>query len=290
MSHLEEQFEQAQDRQERDSKRNGIIITTVVHSLIILFFMITMAWVAPDPPLPKYGIEVNFGFEGTEGSGNIQNKTNPNKSESLEKAKPNPQPKVTQEETKPDPTPDPVEEVEPVKTDPIEDITTDEADEAVEAPKKEEQPKPKEEKPKKEEKGSSVDNTGTADEDLANNDGNTKDEVGDEGKKDGDVNADALLGGGSGGGASLSLNGWKWAKAPNNVEQGTETGTVVIKFKIDDEGTVVSASVKTRTVSFATAEKYRQYVEDVMYFIPEASSGHVSNFTYGSITFRITSK
>ncbi|MGB0522547.1 MAG: hypothetical protein ACPGJS_06290 [Flammeovirgaceae bacterium] len=295
MDILDEKFEQKQDSQEKNSRRTGIIITVVFHGIVLLFFLVTMAWVPPDPPLPKYGIEVNFGLEGTEGSGNIQNKTKPNVSESLEKAKPNPKPTDKVENTKPDPIPEPVkEEVEPVKTDPVEDLTpvTDEAEEAVEVPKKEEE-KPKKEKPKEEAKpkGSDADNTGKADSDITNNQGNKKDEIGDAGKKEGNVNADALIGGGSGGGASLNLDGWKWGEPPAVNDGSTETGKVTIKFKIDDEGTVISASIGSgRTVSAAVAEVYRQYVENKMYFTPKDNTGRVANFTYGSITFILTSK
>lgn len=296
MDLIEEKFEEKQLGQEKRGKQTGAVITVVFHVIILLFFLWSMAWVPPDPPLPKYGIEVNFGFEGTEGSGNIQNKTKPNVSESLEKAKANPKPVVKTEETKPDPIPDPVkEEVTPVKADPVEDLTpvTDEAEEAVEVPKKEEE-KPKEEKPKEEEKpkGSDVaDNTGKADSDLTNNQGNKKDEIGDAGKKDGNVNSDALIGGGGGGGATLNLDGWKWEQPPNVDDTSSETGKVTIKFKIDDEGTVISATIGSdRTISAALAEKYRRYVENKMYFTTKANTGHVANFTYGSITFILTSK
>ena len=291
---FEEQFEDKQEKQTKTSRRTGVIVSFIVHAVLLLFFLTHMAWVAPDPPLPKYGIEVNFGFEGTEGSGTIQNKTKPNVSESLEKAKPNPTKSDPVKETKPDPIPDdPVKEETPTKSDPVDNITpiTDEAEDAVEVPKKEEE-KPKE-TPKEEvkPKGSDADNTGKAEEDLTNNQGNKKDEIGDAGKEDGNVNSDALIGGGSGGGATLNLDGWKWGEAPGTVETSSETGMVTIKFKIDNEGTVISATIASgRTVTAAVAEQYRKYVENDMYFLPKDNTGKVANFTYGSITFILKAK
>lgn len=293
MDIIDDKFEEQQDNQEQKSRRTGMIVTVVFHGIVLLFFLVTMAWTPPDPPLPKYGIEVNFGFEGTEGSGNIQTKSKPNVSKSLEKAKPNPKP-VVKSDPKPDPTPDPVEDTKPVDADPVEDLTpvTDEAEEAVEVPKKEEVEKPKD-TPKEEEKpkNTDADNTGKADEDLTNNQGNKKDEIGDAGKEEGKLNADAVIGGSGGGGATLNLDGWKWEEEPKVNDTSSETGRVTIKFKIDDEGTVISASVGSdRTISVALAEKYRSYVENDMYFAPKANSGHVANFTYGSITFILTSR
>jgi protein TonB len=44
-------------------KRVGWAVSASIHALIILLFFLINAWTAPDPPLPEYGIELNFGIE-----------------------------------------------------------------------------------------------------------------------------------------------------------------------------------------------------------------------------------
>lgn len=301
-----EDFKHREERYERESKRNGIIVAIVTHSLLLLFFLVTMAWTPPDPPPPKFGIEVNFGFE-SEGSGTVQNKTKPNKSEGLEKAKPNPEPTPKPVETpKPVPTPTPeTKPVEAVKPKVQEVIPVQEtAEKAVEVPKVEEPtPKPKptptptptpnpSPEPPKETGGSAADNTGTSDTDVANNQGSSTnpDAVGDEGTQQGSLNEKALLGGGSGGGAELNLDGWRWDTPPTVSDGSSEVGSVTIRFKIDEEGTVISAAIATGyTVTPRVAEFYRQYVEQDMTFSPKVNSGKLPKFTLGSITFILKS-
>ena len=282
------EFEERQGTQEKEGKRNGIIVTVVVHAVLLFFFMITLAWQEPDPPIPQYGIEVNFGMTGTEGSKNIQNKSKPSDSESFEKAKPNPKPTPDPvEESKPTPKPDPVEE-SPAK-EPVKEITpvTDEADKGVEAPK-EDKKKPD---PKPDDSGGAKsDNDGTADDDITNNEGKKEDGVGDRGKEDGNIDSDALVSsGGKGGSAKLNMDGWGWDEEPKATDSSSETGKVVIKFKIDQDGIVVSSTIYSRTVSYTTADFYRKKVESLT-FHQVGGGGRTPLFTLGSITFVIKSK
>lgn len=57
--------------QEKKDKKFSLIVSLIIHSslLVALFFLI--AWRAPDPPLPEYGIELNLGFQA-EGSGDTE--------------------------------------------------------------------------------------------------------------------------------------------------------------------------------------------------------------------------
>ena len=56
---------------ETRNNRIGILTSLGIHValFVVLFFM--MAWRAPDPPLPEYGIELNFGLDD-QGSGDVQ--------------------------------------------------------------------------------------------------------------------------------------------------------------------------------------------------------------------------
>ena len=50
------------DLKDKD-KRTGWIVSLSVHAAILVLFFFILAWQAPDPPLPEYGIELNFGLE-----------------------------------------------------------------------------------------------------------------------------------------------------------------------------------------------------------------------------------
>jgi len=62
--------------EQQETKRNRIAFFTSlgVHLVILLLFLFSMAWRAPDPPLPEFGIELNFG-DSDVGSGDIQPET-----------------------------------------------------------------------------------------------------------------------------------------------------------------------------------------------------------------------
>ncbi len=309
---------------ERKIKIRAAILTGVFNALLIVAILYIVAWAPPDPPLPEYGIEVNFGLDEI-GSGDIQSKAPANDNESFDKAKPTPPAEEVKPtprlEPTPKPTPQPVPEpvketaeeaveevvtpieaesevaVEPVQEKPKEKPTPKPEPEKVEKPLPE-QPKPTTETPKTtEEKPTEKVNTetilpsstGTANEDQANNNGTgTQGEVGDQGNPQGNLNADALLGTASGGGgAALDMPGWKWDQSPDVVDQSTEIGKVVFEIKIDDEGEVVAVKTIYRSVSKIVANVYQQAVLDLT-FTPEATE--VKPITTGRITFVITSK
>ena len=49
--------------EEKKNRRISLIITVSAHVLVVLGFIFTMAWTPPDPPIPKYGIQINLGLE-----------------------------------------------------------------------------------------------------------------------------------------------------------------------------------------------------------------------------------
>src|SRR5690606_37912735 len=74
------------EEEEKKNKRLGMIISVGLHGAMLLLFFFLLAWREPNPPLPDYGIELNFGM--VEGSGVQQPTTPPNTSKSLEEAAP----------------------------------------------------------------------------------------------------------------------------------------------------------------------------------------------------------
>src|SRR5690606_13182668 len=88
----------SETEQEKRNKRNALLSTAGVTVAVLLLMLFVMAWQAPDPPLPEYGIELNFGTD-TRGSGDVQ----PNEPVGAEEAKEESQePPV--EESQPEPT------------------------------------------------------------------------------------------------------------------------------------------------------------------------------------------
>jgi len=63
------------NKEDKD-KRIGWLVSFTIHAIIILLFFFILAWQAPDPPLPEYGIELNIGIE-QDGSGLDQPTTTP---------------------------------------------------------------------------------------------------------------------------------------------------------------------------------------------------------------------
>ena len=61
------------EKESRD-RRIGILTSVGIHAglFLLLFFMV--AWRAPNPPLPEFGIELNFGLDD-QGSGDVQPET-----------------------------------------------------------------------------------------------------------------------------------------------------------------------------------------------------------------------
>lgn len=267
----------------KKEQRNSYIGTVVTTLLLLLVCFWLVVWSPPDPPIPQYGIEVNFGTSD-DGSGQNQSRTPPSNDQSLDQARPQP---VT-----PNPATQPV--IEPVRTPvptaptpasevkaPVQAVT-DEAKEAVVAQQPKASETPKAATP------SSQSDQGTADKNPKSGQGETG-KPGDQGKTTGSVDADALLGAGGKGGASLEMTGWKWDGEPKVNDPTNEVGKIVFEIKIDDAGEVLSVRVVYRDVSRTTADYYERAIRQLT-FSPTNTNAAVSPVTTGRITFLITAK
>ena len=120
-------------KERNKDKRTGWIVSVSIHALIILLFFLINAWTAPDPPLPEYGIELNFGIEEA-GSGSEQPVTQPTPPVVEEQGEPEDQvveevEEVSEEQPEPEPVeeapieelPDSQQEDSPVETKPAEE-------------------------------------------------------------------------------------------------------------------------------------------------------------------------
>lgn len=292
---------------ENKDKQIGWLISLGIHVVVIVLFFFILAWQAPDPPLPEYGIELNFGLDqsgyGTEEPQVTPTPPVPEEVQQPEEQQPEevqevvedePQEEPVTEETTEEVQPDSRQEDSPVEAEPEvtpepvpEKIITKEKTEPAPKPVEKEVKKPVEEPPKPKEKKVNANALypGGASQ------GKTKDKAGNAGDEKGTVDARALYGksGGGEGGPSLELAGWRWVKEPNPNDNSNENGLIVFEIKVDKYGEVIGVRTLEKTVSRAVEELYRQEIENLT-FKKTSSDLNPAQVTTGKITFFIKSK
>lgn len=278
-------------KEEEKNRRKGLIISIALHAILLLILYFVIVWKAPNPPLPIYGVELNYGTDN-EGSGNTQSTSPANTETNQEDSKPGEpetqpvKPTETAEETE--------EEVVTTNQESIVESTKETVKNPVKTPVKEPTKEPVKE-PTKETKPvtdpGSGGKEGTKDPKTGNNNGDDKDKVGDKGDPKGTVDGRSLYGtpgGGGGGGASLNMAGWQWDRIPKPKDESTESGRIVFQIKIDEDGEIISVIPIEKTVSAAVVKFYQQEVEKLTF---TKTSGDLTASTYtGTITFIIKSK
>jgi periplasmic protein TonB len=288
------------EQQEKKNKRIAMVTTIGVHGALFLLFLFAVAWRAPDPPLPEYGIELNFGLDDV-GSGD-QQPDQPAGSEQpteddVEQAKNDQTNEDVQQE----------EEVKPQESKPADQPVVTQKESPVAIPEKKVEPKPVEEPRKKpteqvktetkpavtEQKATS---TTTADKTTTDNkegrpvsQGDDANKTGDKGDPQGKIDADALYGkqGGGSGGAGLDLAGWNWDNIPKPNVPNNETGRVVFEIKVDDSGEIISIKTLERSVSLEAENACRKEIEKLTF---SKTGTNVPTISTGKITFIIRSK
>jgi protein TonB len=226
------------EKQEQRRKRIAFFTSGGIHLAILLLFIFSMAWRAPDPPLPEFGIELNFG-DSNVGSGDVQPET-PTAAEQQQEDDPveaEPEQVESQSEVIPSNQESPV-------TEPVE-----------EKPKETEQPKPEEKKvePKSAQATETKGN-------QPQSQGDDKSKTGDKGEPKGTPDPNAAYtgkpGGGAGGtGMALSMSGWAWADDPKVPElPDNEDGKIVFDIVCDEDGEIIGITTVERGLSLA-AEK-----------------------------------
>jgi len=284
-------------------KRAGWLISLSIHAAIVVLFFFILAWQAPDPPLPEYGIELNFGIEEA-GSGYQQPTVDPTPPTVEEEGEPEQQieeelEQVVEEQPESEPVeetaveelPDSQQEDSPVETQPAEEQAPIEPveEKIIEETKPVSEPvveAPKEE-PKVEEKVVDANALYPG----SSSQGNKENTAGDAGNPEGTVDSRALYGksGGGGGGPSLDLAGWRWDYEPKPDDSSKENGKIVFQIKVDDNGDVIFVDDIETTVSPSVVQIYRREVEKLT-FSPLSSSAIPAPISTGKITFIIRSK
>jgi outer membrane biosynthesis protein TonB len=279
------------DEKEKKNKQIALLSTIGVHAAVLLIMFFVIAWRAPNPPNPEFGIVLNYGTDN-EGSGDIQPKepvgSEKREEEKTEESKP--EEKVI-EEVK--------EDVKPVETKEaeVQPVTTTESPVVIKPKKEEPKPveKPKEE-PKKEEPKkvnpetvfkpstkTESDKSTEGKEGKPGSQGDDKGKTGDKGDPHGDPDANAMYGkpGGGGGGSSLELSGWQWDEKPVPNVPNNESGRVVFEIKVDDNGDIISIKTLERSVSAEAEQACRKSIERLTFTktgnnVPEVSTGRIT--------------
>lgn len=260
--------------EEENYRKQGLVATVVFHGLLLgLFFLVVLR--EPNPPLSGGdGIVLNYGLDA-EGYGDVQTTAPANESKNTRDSRPasaaRPE-KAAPAEVKPEPVKEAVEEKL---------LTTDEESpvnvKVIEKPQLVVEEAPKEavkviEKPKalypgkaKNENGTGNGTAGTSNEATGNNNGDRPGKVGDQGDPNGSLNAKALYGkpgtgtGGSGAG-SLDMPGWGYDREPRPNDTSSETGELVFRITISEDGEVESVVKVSGNVSPALEKLYRDEV------------------------------
>jgi protein TonB len=270
------------DRQATKREITGIAASVLIHVALLLLFYFIFAWKEPDPPLPVYGIEINFGTSDA-GSGDVQTLEAPgNDKQTPSKAEESKPVETEKPQEAKQPEPEPVNEMEsplvvPTKTEtPINPVE-----------------KPTEKTETKETKQQAPaspvpvynPNAGAG----SNNNGDRPGTVGDQGRPDGDIDKKGLYGAKGSGGSSLDLAGWDWENKPVVNDQSAEEGKIVFKISVDESGELISVKVVEKTVSPSLVKIYQAEVERLT-FVKKRGNVEPPPMSEGRITFIIRSR
>ena len=287
--------------QERKNKRIGWIVSSGFHLALLLLFIFLIAWREPNPPLPEYGIEINFGTSEV-GSGDIQPEDVSNQIENQENDLQTEEDVSEVEETIPDQS---VQEPVTEETAEMPEITEDiespdlieeksEPNTVREEPKEETQNAEEKitEQPVEEDKEDTEGNQNEeAKEEEATSHGDNIDKEGDKGDEEGTVDARALYGNkGGGGGVSYQLAGWIIDFEPKVDDTISERGgKIVFEITIDDKGEIISVKTIERSVSPSVEKLYRDEVQKLT-FSKTAENTRPAPVSKGKITFIIKAR
>lgn len=292
------------ETQEKKSKKIAMITSLGVHGLILLLLLFMVAWRAPNPPLPEYGIELNFGMDAR-GSGDIQPETpvgsetsEPEQEEEVVEELPVPEQEEVTEEVVEEPAPAETKSVQPEVVAKTESpVVVEEKKEVKPVEKPKEKPaekvveqKPKEipkavYKPKTESKteGQATDKPGTP-----ASHGDDVNQTGDKGDPAGTLDSKALYGKQGGGGGGVSMSGFGTFGYPDIITPDVpneSNGIYRFKVKVDEDGYVISVVALERGINAEAERRLKATIQNLR-FIPKGNPVA----SEGEITFKIVSK
>lgn len=273
--------------EEKKNQKIGLSVSVGLHILLLALFFFVMAWKEPDPPLPEYGIELNFGLDDV-GSGETPQ---PQRTQVVEQ-------EPVEEAVEPEEVEEIAENQEPEAEEPVEEVVEEPAEvqpeespavvEEIAKPQPQTitQPEPKVETVPEKVEVKEVPKKETA---VANQ-GDDVNKAGDKGEEEGKIDARAIYGAkGSDRGASLQMTGWNWDYIPRPDDKSSENGRITFQITIDDEGYVIRVVTLEKTVSPEVERIYREEVERLT-FSRTADNLKPAPTSTGRITFIINTR
>lgn len=265
-------------------KRIGWATTAVVQLAMLILFYFLIAWKEPFPPIPTYGIELNFGFQET-GAGDDTPQSSQVEPIEQEEAV-DPLNEVSEEEVA---TPEEISseavEEQISETPEFEDIQTPdviEATKAVEEPVKTpkkviETPKEPAKEPIKKAVEPVKEPVPVQEALMPSNNSNAENKEasqgdaaipkGDQGKEEGTIDGRAIYGSqGNSEGASLQLAGWTWGEPPKPNDKSLESGEIIYKITIDKDGYLTKIDLDKSTISPDIERVYRQSIDRLTFY------------------------
>lgn len=256
------------DAQERKNRVVGFWTSFGVHAVAMAILFFVVAWRAPDPPLPEYGIELNFGLDD-QGSGDIQPEQEVGDQGETTDAEQAQETTQLEAETSPEKSDEQSTEkaVEPPVSKAESPVVVKEVEKPAVAAKETVKPEATYQKKEAVTKPT-TEATAVADASKkgdATSQGDDKNKTGDKGSEEGKVDAKALYGtpGGGGGGTGLNLqmSGWEWAEQPAIPQlPDNADGRVVFEIECDENGDITGITTLERTLS----PKAEQLLKDMI--------------------------
>lgn len=291
---------EGREEKEEKNKRVGWLVSVGIQLFMLVLFYFLVAWKAPFPPIPQYGIELGFS-QSAGAAPPVQAKQ---QEEILEEEVSDEQSELS-EEVPEEVADEPVEDAQPTETqEPVaEDIepevavveeseipveTTEqevvkevlpEVEEATEEPEQAKETESKETEQVEQEGVEEVENPSDTD----------AKEVAEEPS----IDERAIYGSqgastGNQDGASLALAGWIWDFKPKPEDDSDETGKIVYKIVVDQDGYLVKIETVTSTVSPSVERKYRQSVSKLTF--SKTSDYKPASLSTGTLTFIIKTR
>jgi periplasmic protein TonB len=278
-----------EEQRDKKNKRIALFTSLGIHASLLIVFFFLMAWRAPNPPLPEYGVELNFGLDD-QGGGEVQPDEQPGSEQPVEE-QPKPYEAKPQEETKvEEKTEEPVvSNVEsPVV---VKEVKTEKKEVVKDKPKE----KVAETKPKEEKK--EVKETAKATETKKGKDvpshGDNPGKTGDKGSPEGKPDAKALYGkqggGGGGDGISLNMSGWAWADQPHIPDlPDNEDGRIEFEIECDESGDIIGITTLQRGLSARAEQLLKDEIRKNS--LIRTSGGKVPERSKGKVVFILKTK
>lgn len=274
---------------DKRSRNVGLLATILFHGGIALLFFLLMAWTAPNPPHPEYGVEINLGFSDV-GSGDVQSDVDPGNEGTSEETPVEPEP-TQPKEVKSDPVEEQPEQ-QPVVTDESNPVSVKsepkvQKEEIKPVVKKEVTPKETTKPEVKQESLYTPKETNTTKKQGENkSEGDDTNKAGNKGQPNGTLDPNAQYtgtpgGGDNGKGFSISLSGWRYDKEPKLPPLENESGKVVFEIHLDDQGEIIFLQPIERGLSDRAIDLYRAEIQKLTFSqvgatVPEVSKGRIT--------------